>query len=141
MCAARELHFQSGMKRIVFASVLSSLLLSAPAFAGVSIGITFEAPPPVVIVSPGVQVVEDSDDEIFVSNGYYYVYRDDVWYRTSDYHGGWVVYDRERVPVFIRNSPHGHYKHYKHEAKQEKREEKRESHESKGGKGHGNGKH
>ena len=137
------------MKKIMLLGGVASLLLSGRAFAGdISISIGFAAPPPLVVVSPGVQIVEDNDDEIFFSNGYYWVERDGGWYRTRDYRGHWIVVERTRVPVFIVSHERGHYKHWKHEEheerkeerheekREEKHEEKHEKHEG-GGKKHG----
>ena len=127
------------MKKIPTLLFLSATLLSNRAFAGigVSVNIGFPAPPPLVVVAPGVQIVEDNDDEIFFNDGYYWVERDGGWYRTKDYHGHWVVVEREHVPVFIAEHHPGAYKHWKHEEHQEHEEheerkaEKHESHEEK----------
>src|SRR6476469_1650203 len=52
--------------------------------------VRFEAPPPMVVVQPGVQVVRDCDDEIFFSAGWYWhPGPNGVWYRTRSYRGGW----------------------------------------------------
>ncbi|MGV3624766.1 MAG: hypothetical protein ACO1OB_28360 [Archangium sp.] len=75
--------------------------------------ITFGAPPPLVVVQPGVQVVEDSDDEIYFVDNVYWVRRGPRWYRSSSYRGGWVVVDGPRVPAAIVRLPPGQYRHYK----------------------------
>lgn len=76
--------------------------------------ITFNAPPPVVVVEPGIQVVEDNDDEIFVVNNVYWVRRGPHWYRANDHRGGWVLVDGPNVPPTLVKVPHGKYRRYKH---------------------------
>lgn len=98
--------------------VLASCV-ALPAFAQVQINvqlptITFTAPPPLVVVEPGVQVVEDNDEEVFFVDSYYWVRRGPTWYRTRDHHGGWVVVDGPRVPPTLVRLPPGQYRRYKH---------------------------
>ena len=41
---------------------------------------------------PGVQVVEDNDEEVFFVDGYYWhPGPDGVWFRTRTWRGGWVA--------------------------------------------------
>lgn len=77
--------------------------------------ITFHAPPPMVVVQPGVQVVEDSDDEVFFVDGFYWCRRDGRWFRTRTHSGGWVFVEERRVPRPIYGLPPGHYRHFRHE--------------------------
>lgn len=107
---------------------LSLLLVSsaAPGLAlaqgTVDIHISFSAPPPLVVVSPGVQVVPDYDEEVFFVDGWYWTRRDAVWYRTRDYRGGWVVVRSMSVPPALVRLPPGEYKHWrKDQEKAEKR--------------------
>lgn len=95
-------------------------LLSAPALAQVKVDvqvalptITFQAPPPLVVVQPGVQVVEDFDEEVFFVDGWYWVRRGDRWFRAKDHRGGWVVVEPRLVPVAIVKLPPGQYRHWK----------------------------
>lgn len=97
--------------------VLIASLSAAPALAQVHIAIplptiTFHAPPPLVVVQPGVQVVEDYDEEVYFADEYYWVRRDGRWYRTRDHRGGWVVVDGPRVPATIVHLPPGKYRRY-----------------------------
>ena len=69
--------------------------------------ITFSAPPPLVVVQPGVQVVEDNDEEVFFVDNYYWVRRGPRWYRTRDHRGGWVVVDGPGVPPSLVRLPPG----------------------------------
>ncbi len=97
--------------------VLASMV-AVPAFAQVQINVqlptvTFSAPPPMVVIEPGVQVVEDHDEEVFFVDNYYWVRRGPTWYRTRDHHGGWVVVDGPRVPPTLVRVPEGKYRRYK----------------------------
>lgn len=75
--------------------------------------ITFTAPPPLVVVQPGVQVVEDYDEEVFFVDGWYWTRRDARWYRAKDHHGGWVVVENRGVPGTIVRFPPGQYRKWK----------------------------
>jgi len=93
---------------------------ATPAFAqGVTVVvppppvIRFEQPPPVVEVNPGVQVVEDQEEEVFVVDGWYWTRRGDHWFRARDHRGGWVVAEPRAVPVTLVKMPRGKYKHWK----------------------------
>jgi hypothetical protein len=94
-------------------------LVALPAFAQVEVSIqlpsiTFSAPPPLVVVEPGVQVVEDNDEEVFFVNESYWVRRGPRWYRAKDHRGGWVVVDGPGVPPSLVRMPEGKYRRYKH---------------------------
>ncbi|HEU5058360.1 MAG TPA: hypothetical protein VFU21_17630 [Kofleriaceae bacterium] len=54
------------------------------------VGATVHAEPALVEVSPGVMVIEDYDEPVFYSDGYYWLYSDGVWLRSSYHTGGWV---------------------------------------------------
>ncbi len=77
--------------------------------------IHFATPPPLVVVSPGVQVVEDHDDEVFFADGWYWVQRDSRWFRTRDHRGSWAVVEPAIVPRPIVVLPRGKYKRWKRE--------------------------
>ncbi len=85
----------------------------ARAQAAVEIRIGFATPPPLVVVSPGIQVVPDYEEEVFFADGWYWLRRDTVWYRTRDHRGGWVMVAPRAVPVSLVNIPPGHYKHWR----------------------------
>ncbi len=130
---------------------LAVLALAAPALAAaqVQVEIRMDLPaalPPLVVVEPGVQVVQDYDEEIFFVNGYYWVRRDDYWYRTRDYRGAWVYVEPRRVPPGLVRIPPGRYKHWRKEERkaekrawkeQEKAEKREWKEERKRHKGHG----
>jgi hypothetical protein len=92
--------------------------------------ITFAAPPPVVEIEPGVQVVEDSDQEIFFTGGYYWhAAPDGRWYRTRSYRGGWVAVSAP--PAVLVRYRRGQYRHWKAERRAEHAERKEERREEK----------
>ena len=74
--------------------------------------IRFEVPPPLVVVSDGVQVVPDYEQEVFYVDGWYWHRYRDVWYRTRDHRGGWVVAQRQYVPVALTRFPPGKYRRH-----------------------------
>jgi hypothetical protein len=131
---------------------LLAALASAPASAQVIQvqlplpTIRFEAPPPLVVVTPGVQVVPDYDEEVFFADGWYWYTRDSRWYRARDHRGGWVFVEPRVVPRSVVVLPRGKYKRWKAAMKEERREERREERhdhddDDHGGKGKGHGKH
>lgn len=75
--------------------------------------VTFVKPPPLVVVQPGIQVVEDHDEEVFFVDNHYWVRRDGHWFRTRDHRGGWAVVDGPHVPPALVKVPPGHYKRHK----------------------------
>jgi hypothetical protein len=102
----------------------------------------FAEPPPLVMVEPGVEVVQDCDDEVFFSNGYYWYASDDgTWFRSRSHRGGWVMASPRVVPVRLAHIERGHYRHYRGEGRRwEHRDERRWEHHDNGhGHGHGNG--
>jgi hypothetical protein len=56
--------------------------------------------PDLVYVSPGVYVIADYDEPVFYSNGYYWLYSDGYWMRSSYHTGGWVTV--RSVPMSVR---------------------------------------
>ena len=146
------------MKKTMLAA-LAALVLSpspAPAQVGVQIQVNIPVNPPLVVVQPGIQVVENWDEEVFFTGGYYWVRRDAYWYRAPSPRATWVYVEPHRVPPGLVRLPPGHYKHYqkeqakaeqkawkeheKAEKKAHKDHEKAQHKESKGngqGKGHG----
>lgn len=99
---------------------LAAVLLSLPIpgsaqvsiGAGIGIDIRFPEPPPLVVVTPGVQIVPEYDEEVYFVNDYYWVRRDEVWYRTRRYDGGWRPVQVVYVPAALVRIPPGRYRHY-----------------------------
>lgn len=132
--------------------VLMALVVCSPAVAQVEIRITppslvFELPPPLVVVTPGVQVVADFDEEVFFVDGFYWYRREGNWFRARDHRGDWVLM-KTGVPVVLVDVPSGKYRRYKAKGHTEpvrayKHKHDKDEHRGKGhkkGKGHGKGK-
>jgi hypothetical protein len=91
--------------------------------------IHFAAPPPLVVVRPGIRVVADADKEIFFTHGWYWhCSPDGTWWRTRHHHGRWGVASPRAVPVTLVHMPRGHYRHYHPHGKAHVRWEKRHHH-------------
>lgn len=98
------------------ALALAVLVLPALARAQASVDIHIGLPvvlPRLVVVSPGVQVVPEVDEEVFFTDGYYWVRRDAMWYRSRVHTGGWVVVPARVVPARLVKVPPGQYKRWK----------------------------
>jgi len=136
------------MKNLLLASVLSLAVLPAPARPQVSVqmhvnlGAPLPPQPPLVVVQPGIQVVENWDEEVFFTGGYYWVRRDDRWYRAPGPRATFVYVEPRRVPPGLVRLPPGQYRHYRKEQakaerkaykQQEKAEKKQGKHKGHGG--------
>jgi hypothetical protein len=115
----------------------AAALAPAPAHAGVNVGIHIDLPaaPPLVVVQPGVRVVEDCDDEVYFTSGYYWVRREGDWYRARRPRARFVRVEPRVVPVAIGRMPPGQYVRYRRE------EHGHGKHEHGHGERHGHGKH
>ena len=122
---------------------------AAEARVDVNIQLGLPVAPPLVVVQPGVQVVEDFREEVFFTSGYYWVRRDDGWYRARGPRARFFYAQPRHVPVALVRMPRGQYVHYKHENngngrghdKHEKHGNGR-GHDKHGDRGeHGNGRH
>lgn len=84
--------------------LLLSLLLLLPGLAVAQTvtvtlpSIRFERPPPLVVLQPGIQVIEDYDDDLYIVNGRYYTRRGGHWYRAHDHRGHWKRVHKRHVP-------------------------------------------
>jgi len=136
------------MKRLVLSLALAlSVLAPSAARAQVDVQINIGLPvaPPLVVVEPGVQVVEDYDEEVFVTGGWYWVRRGPYWYRARTPQATFVHVQPRYVPARLVKVPPGRYKHWrKAEAKAERKawkaHEKAEKKAWKAEHGHGHGK-
>lgn len=102
------------MKHLMIALVASAALAGCYAedpAVGVSYGYAAPAPS-LAYVSPGVQVIADYDQPVFYSDGFYWRYDNNVWYRSGYYNRGWAV--SYNVPVGVRGirDPY-YYRHYR----------------------------
>jgi hypothetical protein len=103
-----------------FALVVGTAALSAGcvAHAEAAGGVEAQAPvvfvgtPTLVAIDEGVWVVRESDYPVYYYDDYYWVYRDNVWYRSHTYEGGWLVIEVSIVPGVIVHRNHTLYVHY-----------------------------
>ena len=121
------------MKRILLALVLA---LPASALAQ-SVSVRIDLPvvlPRLVVISPGVQVIPQVEEEVFFVDGVYWCRHDGGWYRSRSHRGGWVLAPARAVPARLVEIPAGRYRHFvpPGQAKKMRREEG-------GGPGRGNG--
>jgi hypothetical protein len=98
-------------------------------FVVVGPSITFTTAPRLVVVSPGIQVVQDYDYEVFFVGGYYWTRSGGVWFRSNHHRGRWVAVESAYVPrALVRIRPgtyrrykggpvHKHHHHHKHKHK------------------------
>jgi hypothetical protein len=75
-------------------------------------GEAYVSTPDLVEVSPGVQVVADYDEPVFYSDGFYWRFYDNGWYRSNNYSTGWYFYERPPVAVLRIDRPYA-YAHYR----------------------------
>jgi hypothetical protein len=76
--------------------------------------VSYETEPVLVSIGPGISVIEDSDQEVFFTGGYYWVHYGGRWWHAPDYHGHWVVVETHAVPEQVLSYPPGRYVHYRH---------------------------
>lgn len=100
------------MKSLGLAALLVAIPTVGSAQAQISVNIGFPEPPPLVVVSPGIQVVPEYEEEVFFVNNWYWVRRDGYWYRTHDWRGGWAPVRRGWVPANLMRMPPGQYRRY-----------------------------
>jgi hypothetical protein len=134
-----------------FALCLAALIgLPATAGAQASVNVHFDLPvvlPPLVVVSPGIRVVPEVHEEVFFHDGWYWVRRDDYWYRSHNHRGGWLLVPTPRVPPRLVAVPPGRYRNWKAEKAAYKAERKAaraaerddQRHDRGHGRGHGHG--
>jgi hypothetical protein len=103
------------MKRLalLFALALSAVPALARAQVGVQIHVGLPAAPPLVVVQPGIQVVENYDGEVFYTGGWYYARRDNGWYRARGPRAAFVYVEPHRVPGRLVRLPPGQYRHWR----------------------------
>ena len=103
------------MKALALAAAFA---FAVPAVAQVQVqvqlpSISFPAPPPLVVVQPGLQVVPDQDHEVFFTDGWFWNRQGPSWFRTRTHTGGWVVVEPRFVPPLLINVPDGRYRRFR----------------------------
>jgi hypothetical protein len=119
------------MKRVHLACALTLISAAAAVNLGCEVRgetrgavdppIVFTEAPTLVTIEPGVFVVRDADQPVYWVDSSYWVYRDNVWYRSSTYDGGWTVVEVDVVPMTIVHRDHHAYVHYHGAAEAETR--------------------
>jgi hypothetical protein len=100
---------------LLAAAIAASSLLPQPAAAQASVQLRFDLPmvlPRLIVIEPGIQVVPMVNEEVFFVDGFYWVRRDDRWYRSQDHRRGWIYVDHRGVPPRLVRIPGGHYRHW-----------------------------
>src|SRR5688500_10264289 len=85
----------------------------AGAHAEVDTPVVFHEEPTLVVVEPGIWVVRDYDYAVYYVDDYYWVYRDDRWYRSRTYDRGWVTVEVSFIPRAIVRRDHHVYVRYR----------------------------
>jgi hypothetical protein len=113
------------MKRLILCLVLAVPLLPAPAPAQVQMSIQIGLPvaPPLVVIQPGIQVVQNFGEEVFFVDDWYWCRRGDAWYRARRPHAAFAYVEPRFVPYRLAYlPPPGHYRHWnKARLKEERR--------------------
>ena len=94
---------------------LLALAPAARAQVGIRIDIGLPPAPPLVVVQPGIQVVEGFREEVFFSAGWYWCRRPDGWYRARGPRERFAWVEARRVPPGLVRLPAGHYRNWHHE--------------------------
>jgi hypothetical protein len=123
------------MKRLIALAALALSLapLAARAQVAVNIQLGLPAAPPLVVVQPGVQVVENYDEEVFFTGGWYWVRRGDRWWRAREPRARFAYVEPRYVPQRLVRIPPGQYRHWRREEakadrrawKEQRKEERR----------------
>lgn len=74
---------------------------SADVDVGLSINLGFPMPQGLVVTPEGVSFVSNPGVNVFFYGGYWWAPRGGVWYRASDYNGGWVFVEPRTVPAQV----------------------------------------
>ncbi len=105
------------MKSITLPLAVLLTMGAAPARAQVGIRIELGLPvaPPLVVIQPGIQVVEGFGEEVFFHRGWYWCRRPDGWYRSRSPRARFDWIEARRVPGALVRMPAGHYRNWHHE--------------------------
>src|SRR5829696_5844277 len=96
---------------VLFASTLGLGATSCTVQGRVATGVTVTEPT-LVEISPGVWVIEDHADPVFYTDGFYWLYRGDTWFRSSIYSGGWIRIDTAPRVVIGLGHPRAYVRYH-----------------------------
>jgi len=117
--------------RLLAVAAALALLLTPGAARALDVHVDLVLPgaPALVMVQPGVEVVEGYGDEVFVHGGFWWLRRGPVWYRAARPGARFMVVREGLVPPVLYRLPPGRYRHYRaeqHERRREWRQDKKE---------------
>lgn len=84
----------------------------AEAQVSLHLDIRLPAAPPLVLIQPGIQVVEGFPEEVFLHSGWYWCRRSDGWYRARSPRAQFDWVEVRRVPPTLIRVPEGHYRNW-----------------------------
>lgn len=103
---------------------LALLLVFSPSLAQAQVDIHIDIGlPPIprlVVVQPGIQVVEGFQEEVFYRNGWYWCRRPNGWYRARRPQARFEWVEVRRVPRSLVQVPAGHYRNWHRQPKGDK---------------------
>jgi len=116
------------LNRTVLPLALLLALATSPSQAQVHVQIELGLPvaPPLVVIQPGLQVVEGFGEEVFFHNGWYWCRRHDGWYRARSPRARFAWVEVRRVPRVLVQVPRGHYRNWRHDRDVRHTERRRE---------------
>ncbi|MDP2875650.1 MAG: hypothetical protein Q8O00_05650 [Holophaga sp.] len=116
------------MHKLTVPLVMLLSLCPGAVHAQVTVHIDIGLPPVprLVLIQPGIQVVEGFQEEVFFHSGWYWCRRPNGWYRARTARARFDVVEVHRVPRSLVRMPAGHYRNWHREAKAQERRERRE---------------
>jgi len=110
---------------IPLAALLAMSAAPARAQVGIRIELGLPVTPRLVVVEPGIQVVEGFHEEVFFHNGWYWCRRPNGWYRARSPRARFEWIEGRHVPGGLTRMPAGHYRNWRHEEHRDIRHEER----------------
>jgi hypothetical protein len=94
------------MSRLKISVLVAALALASGGCLGQAhLSGGYQAADPILVeLQPGVWVIEDYDQPVFYADGFFWMYRDDGWYRSRDHVSGWA-YVRAAPQVVTGSAP------------------------------------
>ena len=92
------------MRNLIFA-VLLGAGCAGTVYSGSATATVYADMPDMIYIGPGIQVIADYDEPVFYTDGYYWRYYDNTWYRSHTYTGGWIYASPPR-PLLRIDRPH-----------------------------------
>jgi hypothetical protein len=103
------------MRKLIFAILLGTGCMGGGSASYRATATVSTPMPDMVYVDNNVQVIADYDEPVFYTDGYYWRYYGNTWYRSDYYTGGWVYASPprallriERPHTYVRYRPNGY---------------------------------